>query len=452
MIYTYNPYTNRAPKPWKIVPNNNQQSNGWTMYSKSLKKDEPIRKICKSLNFDRTKNLDGSIIRAVVNLPPNYSWIPNKDYNEDLLEKMYAVDALIAKALKHSLNITFVFNVEEDGFDRTKNITGFYKRLENGVSDIAICLRSRYMSRDFQMSYSLIYSGLYLVTNNRGFYTPLEKIKNYYGLVTLVSILIILSMTYFVIVISGRRRRWAFAGFEILRLLINTGLHSRMNTLAKKIFFAMIFLYFMIIHATFQGHLAAFLSKNEYRKNVEKLEDLKDSRYNVIYGGPVITPFITDPLLKKKFVVSHPNCGPLIIGNDSAACIADIFWVLKLVFDNQLHLSREPISGTVYVLQTRDDWPLKERVDTFFMWFEQSQVGISFFEKKLKAESERQKKVLAMTGHNVRPVSLAMVSFGFYILIMGLSFATVVFFVERRWHGKKLNKPTRRSRIINPRR
>lgn len=38
MIYTYNPYTNRAPKPWKIVLNNNQQSNGWTMYSKSLKK------------------------------------------------------------------------------------------------------------------------------------------------------------------------------------------------------------------------------------------------------------------------------------------------------------------------------------------------------------------------------------------------------------------------------
>ncbi|KAK0166747.1 hypothetical protein PV327_004236 [Microctonus hyperodae] len=448
MIYTYNPYTNRAPKPWKIVQNNNKPTNGWTMYAKSLKKGN----ICRSLNFDRTKHLDGSIIKALVNLPPNSSWTPNKNYNEDLIQEMYSFDIILVKVLKYSLNITFVFNVEEDGFDRTENITEFYKLLENRNStDIAICLRSQYMFRDSQITHNIIYSRIYLVTNNRGFYTPLEKIKNFYGLVTLVSILVILFLTYSVIVLSGRRRRWAFAGFEILRLLINTGLHSRINTLAKKIFFTMIFLYFMIIHATFQGHLAAFLTKNEYRENVEKLEDLKDSRYSVIYGGPGIVPYLTDPLLKEKFVVSHPNCGSLIIGDDSAACIADIFYVQGFAFDKQLHVSREPISGSVYVLQTRDDWPLKERVDKFFMQFEQSKVGMILLEKAMEAETERQKRILAMTEKNARPLSLGMVSFGFYVLIVGLVLASVVFIVERRLQGKKLREFTIRK-IFNIRR
>lgn len=35
MIYTYNPYTNRAPQPWKNVKTTKKRTDGWTMYSKS---------------------------------------------------------------------------------------------------------------------------------------------------------------------------------------------------------------------------------------------------------------------------------------------------------------------------------------------------------------------------------------------------------------------------------
>ncbi|KAK0072211.1 hypothetical protein PV325_011737 [Microctonus aethiopoides] len=330
-----------------------------------------LRNICDGLNFDRTEYLNGSIIRAVVTISKEHEWIPDKDYDENLMEKMYPVDVLVVQAMKNALNVTFIFNVDEEGFDMKEKATGFYKRLENRSSDIAICCRSYYTSRRSQTTYPVFHSQLQIVTNNRGFYTPLEKIKNYYGIVTVISMCVIFSMTYIVIVLSGKRRRWAFAGFEVLRLIVNASIHSPMNTLSRRIFFTMIFLYCLIFQATFSGHLSAFLTKDEYRTNVEKLEDLRDSRYDVIYGGLSIPPLINDPLLKKKFIVTHPNCASLIIGNNSAACICDILYLSTVVFDEKFHMSKEPISKTVYSLPIRDDWPLRERVDIFLMRLEQ---------------------------------------------------------------------------------
>ncbi|KAK0176630.1 hypothetical protein PV328_000747 [Microctonus aethiopoides] len=426
MIYTYNPYTNRAPQPWKNVKTTKNRTDGWTMYSKLNGEGN----ICDGLNFDRTEHLDGSIIRAVVTISPEHEWIPDKDYDENLMEKMYPVDFLVIQAMKSALNVTFIFNVDEEGFDMKEKATGFYKRLENRSSDIAICLRTHYTSRHFQMTYPVFYSQLHIVTNNRGFYTPLEKIKNYYGIVTLISMCVIFSMTYIVIVLSGRRRRWAFAGFEVIRLIVNASIHSRMNTLSRRIFFTMIFLYCLIFQATFSGHLSAFLTKDEFRKNVEKLEDLKDPRYDVIYGSSSVLPLIDDPLLKKKFIVSHPNCAPLIIGNDSAACISDVAYLLTIVFDQKLHLSKEPISNTVYILPIRDDWLLRERLDIFLMRLEQGEHIYQLFKGHLEKERRRQNRILAMSEVNAHPIRLWMLDFIFYVLIGGLILAIVSFGCE----------------------
>ncbi|KAK0073439.1 hypothetical protein PV326_013422 [Microctonus aethiopoides] len=42
MIYTYNPYTNRAPQPWKNVKTTRKRTDGWTMYSKSNREVEEM--------------------------------------------------------------------------------------------------------------------------------------------------------------------------------------------------------------------------------------------------------------------------------------------------------------------------------------------------------------------------------------------------------------------------
>lgn len=407
------------------------------------------------MNFDRTEYLDGSIIRAVVTISAEHEWIPDKDYDENLMEKMYPGDVLVVQAMKSALNVTFIFNVDEEAFDMKEKATGFYRRLENRSSDIAICYRTRYTSRYFQMTYPVFHSQLHIVTNNRGFYTPLEKIKNYYGIVTLISMCIIFSMTYIVIVLSGRRRRWAFAGFEVLRLIVNASIHSRMNTLSRKLFFTMIFLYCLIFQATFSGHLSAFLTKDEYQKNVEKLEDLRDSRYDVIYGSSFIPPLIKDPLLKKKFIVSHPNCAPLIIGNDSAACISDFAYLSKVVFDEKLHMSKEPISNMVYILPIRDDWPLRERVDVFLMHLEQSELIRHTFQTNLERERRRQNRILAMIEVNAHPIRLWMLDFIFYVLIGGLMLAIVSFGCERqiRYAGslRRFRNVCVRRRVANRR-
>ncbi|KAK0166703.1 hypothetical protein PV327_004193 [Microctonus hyperodae] len=169
IIYTYNPYTNRAPQPWTTVKTTKKRTDGWTMYSKSNHEGN----ICDTLNFDRTEYLDGSIIRAVIDIPEEHEWIPGKDYDENLIEKMFVGEKLVVPPMKSALNVTIIFNVDEKGFDMREKPTGIYRRLSNRSSDIAICFRT-----------------------------------------------------------------------------------------------------------TFSGHLSAFLTKDEYRKNVETLEDLRDSRYD----------------------------------------------------------------------------------------------------------------------------------------------------------------------------
>ncbi|KAK0070745.1 hypothetical protein PV326_002121, partial [Microctonus aethiopoides] len=317
MIYTYNPITNRAPKEWKLIPSLTQPSKGWTMYARPHNSEN----VCEGLNFDRTKHLDGSTLKVVANLMKNHTWIPDKDYDESLIEKMYPLDRAMAKALKYSFNATLVYNADGPGYDIRKPPHGYLKRIQNRSSDVGLVLRTRPASYNFTLSYPAIYSNYHIATNNRGFYTLWEKIQNYYGIVTLISLCVILIMTYIVIIFIGKKRRWAFATFELLRLLINTSIYSRMNKLSVKIFFSMVFLYFMIIHATLQGHISSFLTKDEYRPTAETLEDLRDSRYTAIYVSPALAMYIKDPVLREKLVVDwdEPDCSLRIIGNDSAA-------------------------------------------------------------------------------------------------------------------------------------
>lgn len=103
------------------------------------------------------------------------------------------------------------------------------------------------------------------------------------------------------------------------------GLHQ----IADSIFF--IFLYFLVIQATFSGRLAAFLTKPEYRKNVETLEDLKDPRYETIYASLIAKEYITDPVLIGKTNFNNYWACENDIRTKSIACIGSLGFSKRMI-------------------------------------------------------------------------------------------------------------------------
>ncbi|KAH0556123.1 hypothetical protein KQX54_000493, partial [Cotesia glomerata] len=63
MLYTYNPYTNRAPNSWVAVRNKENSKRRWTLYKKTFINVNPI--ICKTLNFDKTQFMDRYPVKII---------------------------------------------------------------------------------------------------------------------------------------------------------------------------------------------------------------------------------------------------------------------------------------------------------------------------------------------------------------------------------------------------
>ncbi|KAK0174863.1 hypothetical protein PV327_010584 [Microctonus hyperodae] len=416
MIYTYNPYTNRAPKAWKLsfqssTVNHQHHNRGWTIYSQQYSTGN----ICESLNFDRTKYLDGSYIKIVTMCHTNCTWIPGKEYNETVIEKLYPHDLRIIKSLKQSLNVTLKLYFGPNDSGESVEPQGYLKHVQKGLSDLAISWRPPSATYNLTKSYPIAYSKILIATNNQGYCSPLEKIEKFYGVITLISMCILLTLTFIVVLISSKKFKYSFAIFEVIRLLINASLFSKMDTTSRRIFFSMIFLYFLIFHATFQGHLASFLTRIEYRKGAETLEDLRDTKYREIYTYPGVSDVIDDPVVKNKIIMGHIACGNHLINNENAACVTDIIFLTDLAMKYKFELSKKNIGSSKYVYTSRDDWPLMYRVDKILMWLEQSGLAEKwvemFTEKYLK-----QREIWEKSSKEFRPVSLTSLEFAFDIL------------------------------------
>ncbi|XP_057322465.1 uncharacterized protein LOC130665861 isoform X3 [Microplitis mediator] len=84
MLYTFNPFSNYAPLPWREIncvkrpiddskPEQDQDKH-WTLYKQPYLNDS---KLCSSLTFDKVKYLNGYPIKAVLSANRNTNWTQN---------------------------------------------------------------------------------------------------------------------------------------------------------------------------------------------------------------------------------------------------------------------------------------------------------------------------------------------------------------------------------------
>lgn len=278
------------------------------------------------------------------------------------------------------------------------------------------------------ITYPVMYTTIEMVTHKRALLTPLEKIYNYYGYLIVLATIIILLITFIVIYLT--EGSISFAIFEVLRLLINAEILTRMSTTSSRLFFSVIFLYFLIIHGTFNGRLAEFLTRREYHKNVETLEDLKDPRYVQIYTYPLAEQFITDPILKAKTIFNSNKCPKKIENNSSVACINNYVSLLPAIHAYDLHRPKKPLLTAYYSQLIRKNLPLASRINSIMIWLAHSGLSQKWTDDMIAEDTRGIKIIEARSLMYYRPITFDDLKFSLVMLAIGLISSTICFVFE----------------------
>ncbi|XP_057326674.1 uncharacterized protein LOC130668407 [Microplitis mediator] len=437
-IYTFNPYSKYASDQWKFVEELKNGSHYMAIFNRPYKKEN----ICEGFNFDRTKHLDKTTINIVCCVHDSKSHLINAVENKSQLFNFSNYDYYLIHSLKVALNVSLKFDYELAVYDADLEPRGIFKKLLDGSSDFAMCPRTHFTIHNLSASYPILYSGFSILSQNRGFRSPLEKMYDYYGVLMISATLIFSLMTYIVIWYVNKRRGHASAVFEILRLWTNNSVYTRIDSFVMRLFFSMIFLYFLILQATFQGHLAEFLTKPELRHNAESLSDLHDSFYTRIYttdsGKSVIKG--DDFVESKTEITDVYTCVNAVINDKSSVCIEDyslLLIVLDIVESSRnidktkkiYHLSKKFLRNSLSVLAVRHDWPLKNRFDTFLMSLEHT--GLAKRRTNIIFTRFEEMFLIVAPYFTWLPIDLDALMFIFHLLIMGIISGIFIFILER---------------------
>ncbi|XP_057331412.1 uncharacterized protein LOC130671499 [Microplitis mediator] len=447
-IYTFNPYSKYAPDQWKFVEELKNGSNYMAIYNRPFKKEN----ICKGFNFDRTKYLDRTTLNIALCITQNNTALFKNTTDKSKFYKFSSYDLRMATAIKSALNVSlkFDYDLRLRGIS-SKKLYGVYLLLDKKTSDFALFLSTPEFFFGFPGSYQINYSGFTIFSRNRGFKTPLEKMYKFYGPLMIAATIIISAITYFVIWYVNKPRGHSFAVFEILRLWTSTSLYTKIDTLALRIFFAVIFFYFLILQATFQGHLSKFLTKPELRDNAESLADLRSSLYEKIYVTQSSESLVaTDKILKLKYESSSLKKSINAVLTEKSS-VSIMNYVNILLHLDELHLSRDELQQ-FYVSKkflrncytfftTRHDWPLKRKFDHALMLLESTGI-LQKLNNNLTAQLESSLFYQPLEA-SFKPIDLESLLFIFYFLIIGLTSATLCFILEKYNFSKNNSKITR---------
>ncbi|CAD6216487.1 GSCOCG00004651001-RA-CDS, partial [Cotesia congregata] len=344
MVYTFNPFTNYAPHPWKEVEVTNKPDPRWTLYNLRFTQDNNI---CRLLRFDKSKLLNG--------YPVKISFHANI-YLEFHLTVFNSLN--LTSRLHHDLQFQKIRNFHNKfktgKTDYTWNINPL-KRIDNNIEnaipsyhiiEFAIATKSRYIISSFIQIDSVIdpYTGIFAI-----------------------------SILLLIITLIGLVNEYQFpaAIVDVYRLLLlNMGIHSPIQKLVMRITFVLAFIFAFVFSPELQGKVFALLTKPSYR-NIETLQDLYDYNYHVFYDTNVHDNMMneglwtTDDDQKYLHRIDNPyslDCFELARHHSSVACISLSYYILKFASKYELYVSKDFIFPTYYVKFSRKDWALNDRV------------------------------------------------------------------------------------------
>ncbi|XP_057321802.1 uncharacterized protein LOC130665436 isoform X2 [Microplitis mediator] len=357
-IYTYNPYTNRAPKRWIPVRITDKPNDRWTLYKQHFVNDA---KICKSLKFDKSEFLDGyPIIGHVMSTSKR----KDKSNNTLAFDGLKENTCLFYENIFSALNITPVL-------DKYDNIRGLSKTIGNDSYDIVVhnpqilYQFDKYKFGDPMALYQE--GGFIIVTQKQSTISVLEQVADiFFTKHNIIMSSVILIVIFFMIFLN-HRYDFFLAALDLLALILNMGISAPIDRMSMRITFVTAAMFVFFFNPELQGQLTSALSRPA-RKNVDTLEDLRDGKYITyvytrnIYYNLKDSQVWPDGDFKKYVhaVPSYRRCLEEVVKNSSLACIIDHSAFKDI--DSTLYLSKE-LWKSYNVFALRKTWPLKNKID-----------------------------------------------------------------------------------------
>ncbi|CAG5079425.1 Protein of unknown function, partial [Cotesia congregata] len=190
---------------------------------------------------------------------------------------------------------------------------------------------------------------------------------------------------------------------------------------------------FKKIRPLFYNHSAdltlTFLTKPEYRKNAETLEDLKDQSYLKIYALPSNKNYIKDPLLWNKTMFASTQYLKNIIINESVAFVSDIIHLQRFKVNKNFQVSKNLLNLGFSVLLMRHSWPLQKRVNNVIMRITQSGIMDHWYDGNQQIIERNSKMIEEEYEDYYRPIQFDDI-FTFILLVLGILCALGCFICE----------------------
>ena len=421
LIYSYNPYTDQAPIPWRQEKSRMIDGHLWTLFVRSYHQDSQI--FCKNLNFDQTKDLGGYEIQISAIVPEIIEHPFLKLDFEKLIDPTHVITQYVFRAINSTKKLIAVESEEK-----------LFTHITYGSIDISL---NKFVSNEY-IAYNALYPYLRseegFVVQHRGNLSQIEKLLRVIDRFSRYGVVIVCFIT-FVFFKFLLQQSITSAILTIVRLICNAGIPNPPNIVATRIYLTGLFIFVMTLQGIYQGKLASLLTKPVALPNAKTFDDLENFHYT-IYGDESMLLLLKARNYSGPVVPVKHSCVEYVLRDDSAACFMKRDQLVNSAYMNDLHLS-DMLEGNDFMFIVRDDWPPQERFNLLLSRLFESNIIERVYSEDYKLFLRKQ-KFYEEEKANQSPTVIALkdVAFAFAMLGIGLTGATVVFFIEL-WKGRE---------------
>ncbi|XP_057335675.1 uncharacterized protein LOC130674378 [Microplitis mediator] len=404
IVYTLNPFTNYAPRPWAKVEAANQFDNKgkkWTLYNRQYSKVTD-RTPCKNICFEKTQELDGHEIKLFGhasnsqkddNIRTRGHKIVDSFADEKLVSLLGWSRYINAQRVIYFLPLSAMNTIAEEGYIAelaNKKLDAHVKLLQLADTNYKF---SDFITQYLERRYSIL-------TKKSNYLTAISEIT--YNLQFIISTIVVLLLIAVIMIVNNK---FDISGgiMDVIKMSAGMGVMSPFDRLSTRIIYLSGFLFIFTVMPEFQGQISAILSK-PMRRNVESLKDLYENKFHVYYDKLLENDIINENLWvtdeDKKYL--HPldqlelfDCSLKVQKDPLISCIFFTWHHLQVASKSKyliLYVSKKVTFKKYYVYWTRKDWAVKQKLDKIASLFVESGL-IHYGIEKVNEYSKKVKKL-----------------------------------------------------------